>query len=107
MHTAPTSLSWRRRSPRRGAAPHSQGPPQRYVARALANEYVEIPESCADGIDEIIETAVIIEEDVREERTLWKFLSTVKADPNLLCNRESLTSNPNDLVLLFEPTRDK
>ena len=29
---------------------------------------VEIPESCADGIDEIIETAAIIKEEVREEK---------------------------------------
>ena len=69
-----------------------------------------------DGIDEIIETAVIIKKEVREERTSCNaadhdaskscktLLSTVKADRTLLCERESLTSNPNDLVLLCEPT---
>ena len=61
MRTAPTSM--------RGAAQHSRRPPQRYVSRTLANEYVEITESCADGIDEIIETAVLIKEEMREELT--------------------------------------
>jgi len=99
---------------------------------------VEIPESCADGIDQMIETATIIKEEVREKRTSWMqytlesneflrfgiqaytenytsckvrqkadhdaskscktLLTAVKANRTLLY--ESLTTNPNDLVLL-------
>ena len=32
---------------------------------------MEIPESRIDGINEMIETATIIKEEVREERTSW------------------------------------
>ena len=34
-------------------------------------------------------------------------LTAVKANRTLLCERESLTSNPNDLVSLCEPTREE
>ena len=66
------------------------------VADVSCARFWEIPESCADGIDEIIETAVIIEEEVRQERTSSNaadhdvskscktLLSTVKADRSLL-----------------------
>ena len=33
-------------------------------------------------------------------------LTAVKVNRTLLCERESLTSNPNDLVSLCEPTRE-
>ena len=37
------------------------------IAEVSRARCVEIPESCADGIDEMIETATIIKEEVREE----------------------------------------
>ena len=39
------------------------------VAEVSRARCVEIPESCADGIDEIIETDTIIKEEMRDKRT--------------------------------------
>ena len=119
----------------------------------------EIPESCADCIDEMTETATIIKEEVREELNATRArlqsialdfvkcytlesseflrfgiqantesytsckvrqkadhdvskrcknaLDRSEGESNLPYERESLTSNPNDLVSLRQPTRGK
>ena len=39
-----------------------------YDLNTVYDRCVEIPESCADGIDEMIETTAIIKEEVRKEK---------------------------------------
>ena len=39
--------------------------------------------------------------------TMLSFLQANQCRGKILCERESLTSNPNDLVLLCEPTREE
>ena len=123
------------------------------VAEVSRARCVEIPESCADGVDEMIETATTIKQEVREElnatrarfhsialdfvrcntltsqvssytskfrakaeshtscrvrqkadfdasKSCMTLLTAVKANRTILCERESLTTSPTDLVSL-------
>ena len=44
--------------------------------------------------------------DLDASKSCKTLLTAVKVNRTLLCERESLTSNPNDLVSMCEPTRE-